>query len=188
MKTVNISGKPYVMVNERVKEFRVKFPDWSLTTEVIEITEQSIILKAIITDPEGRVIAQGMAREVEGSTSITKTSHVEVCETSAWGRALGNLGIGIDASMASADEVANAILNQEPENHMGVSIKERELAKQSYHVYCNHLEEFFEGASQEEWEKFKTSATATSKDDKWNTGNIETFRKRVERKEQELSF
>ena len=37
---------------------------------------------------------------------------MENCETSAWGRALGNLGIGLDTSVASAEEVQNAIANQ----------------------------------------------------------------------------
>ena len=40
---------------------------------------------------------------------INKTSFVDVCETSAWGRALANFGIGIDASVASAQEVVTAI-------------------------------------------------------------------------------
>ena len=43
---------------------------------------------------------------------INKTSYVENCETSAWGRALANFGIGLGTSVASADEVANAIENQ----------------------------------------------------------------------------
>ena len=55
-----------------------------------------------------------MAYEKEGSTFINKTSYIENCETSAWGRALGNLGIGIDTSIASAEEVQNAVLNQSP--------------------------------------------------------------------------
>ena len=37
---------------------------------------------------------------------------MENCETSAVGRALAFLGIGNDESIASADEVANAINNQ----------------------------------------------------------------------------
>ena len=53
-----------------------------------------------------------MAEEEKGSTFINKTSYLENCETSAWGRALGNFGIGIDTSVASANEVGNAIANQ----------------------------------------------------------------------------
>ena len=56
--------------------------------------------------------ASGHAEERRGSSFINKTSYVENCETSAWGRALGNFGIGLDTSVASYDEVANAIKNQ----------------------------------------------------------------------------
>ena len=61
-------------------------------------------------------MATGLAQEKENSSFINKTSFVENCETSAWGRALGNLGIGIDTAVASAEEVKNAILNQEIDN------------------------------------------------------------------------
>ena len=40
-----------------------------------------------------------------GSTPYTRGSELENTETSAWGRAIGALGIGIDKSIASGDEV-----------------------------------------------------------------------------------
>ena len=58
------------------------------------------------------MIANGLAEENRGSSYINKTSYVENCETSAWGRALANFGIGLDTSVASAEEVQNAIANQ----------------------------------------------------------------------------
>ena len=67
---------------------------------------------AIIKDDKDRILATGLAEESKNSTFINKTSYVENAETSAWGRALGNLGIGLDTSVASADEVSNAIANQ----------------------------------------------------------------------------
>lgn len=119
MKTVNIKGKSYVEVNERLKYFRSQeqFKDYSLETEVIDLSNGVITLKAIIRDGNGVIKATGLAQEKESSSFINKTSYVENCETSAWGRALGNLGIGIDTSVASAEEVENAINNQpkEPE-------------------------------------------------------------------------
>ena len=57
----------------------------------------------------------GMAYEKEGSTFINKTSYIENCETSSCGRALGMCGIGIDVSVASAEEVQNAMVNQNEE-------------------------------------------------------------------------
>ena len=109
MKTIDIHGKPYVEVNERIKYFREAYDHWSLITEFVELTENRCVMKATILDDVGRVIATGTAEELKGSTFINKTSYIENCETSAWGRALGNLGIGIDTSIASADEVHLAI-------------------------------------------------------------------------------
>ena len=71
------------------------------------------MIQATIKDKEGFVIATGIAEEIKSNSGINKTSYVENCETSAWGRALGNFGIGIDTSIASANEVANAVANQD---------------------------------------------------------------------------
>ena len=115
MKTVNIKGKEYVEVNERIKYFRSSenYKGYSLETELINLDNGTVTMRAVIKDVSGRVIATGFAQEKESSSFINKTSFIENCETSAWGRALGNLGIGIDSSIASADEVQNAIENQE---------------------------------------------------------------------------
>ena len=113
LKTINIHGKNYVEVNERIKYFRENYKGWSLISELIDLTENRCVIKASITDEKDKVIATGIAYEVMGSSYINKTSFIENCETSAWGRALGNLGIGIDTSIASAFEVNNAIIQQE---------------------------------------------------------------------------
>ena len=111
LKTTNIQGTPYVEVNERLKHFRSTYIGYSLISEVVDINDTSITIKATIFDDKQNPIASGIAQEVKGSSFINKTSHVENCETSAWGRALGNLGIGIDTAVASYNEVANAKLN-----------------------------------------------------------------------------
>ena len=113
LKTINIHGKNYVEVNERIKYFRENYKGWSLISELIDLTENRCVIKASITNEKDKVIATGIAYEVMGSSYINKTSFIENCETSAWGRALGNLGIGIDTSIASAFEVNNAIIQQE---------------------------------------------------------------------------
>lgn len=115
MKTTNIKGRPYVMVNERLKEFRTnpKYEGWSLESEIVQLDENNCTIKAIIRDNNGVVKATGLAQENKSSSMINKTSYVENCETSAWGRALGNIGIGIDESIASAEEVQMAVRQQE---------------------------------------------------------------------------
>jgi len=111
LKTVNIKGKEYVEVNERIKFFREHFKGWALTTEILELVDTRCVMKASIFDENDRLIATGTAYEKESSSFINKTSFIENCETSAWGRALSNLAIGIDNSIGSADEVKNAIKN-----------------------------------------------------------------------------
>ena len=114
-KTTNIRGKKYVEVNERIKFFRQEeqYKNWSLITEFTVLDEAQCVCKASIADPEHRIISVGHAHEVQGSSNINKTSYVENCETSAIGRALAMLGIGIDTSIASANEVSDAIAKQE---------------------------------------------------------------------------
>lgn len=120
MKSINIKGKNYVMVNDRIKFFREneKYAGWSLTSELVNLTEDSCVIKAIVANPDGIVVATGFAQEDRTSSMFNKTSFVENCETSAWGRALGNLGIGIDDSIASAEEVDIAIKKQEVEKNL----------------------------------------------------------------------
>lgn len=114
--TVSIKGKNYVAVSERLKYFRQNHAGYSLETEVVEITEEFAIVRAVIRDDKDHLIATGLAREVrtDSASFVNKTSYVENCETSAWGRALANFGIGIDDTVASADELVNAINTPEP--------------------------------------------------------------------------
>lgn len=110
--SIPVKGKNYVQVNERIKGFRELCPDGSICTEIVSLENGVVTMRAIVSDETGRVLGTGFAQEKETSSYINKTSFIENCETSAVGRALGMLGIGIDGSMASAEEVANAIMNQ----------------------------------------------------------------------------
>ena len=112
MKTVDIKGKKYVEVNERIKYFRANYKSYAMVTDIVELTDVRVVIKATVMDATGYAVSTGLAYEDKGSTFINKTSYIENCETSAIGRALGNFGIGIDTSVASADEVKTAIANQ----------------------------------------------------------------------------
>lgn len=113
LKTVNIKGKDYVMVNERIKAFKELYPDYAMVTEIEHLGDGMCVIKAMVMDAEGNPKASGHAYEKEGSSPINKTSYIENCETSAVGRALGFMGIGIDTSICSAEELAIAISQQE---------------------------------------------------------------------------
>ena len=115
IRTTNIKGKEYAEVNQRVKAFRTLYPEGFITTEILCREGGLCIIKATVgyyVDGKSAILATGTAYEKEGSSQINSTSYIENCETSAVGRALGMAGFGIDTSIASADEMNNALLQQ----------------------------------------------------------------------------
>lgn len=118
MKAVNIKGSDYITVNERLKYFRNQeaFLAWSIEEDVVELNDKEGVFKVTIKDYDGNVMATAHAQEYRDSSYINKTSFLENGFTSALGRALGYLGIGIDTAIASADEVTNAVNNQKEDN------------------------------------------------------------------------
>ena len=123
LKTINIKGKKYVEVNERLKYFRSNYPNYSLTSRITHIDSEMVVVQSDILDPEGRILASGHAHEEKGANYINKTSYVENCETSSWGRALANFGIGIDESVASAQELQIALSKDNKPSSNGVGKK-----------------------------------------------------------------
>ena len=116
IKTTDIKGKDYAEVNQRIKAFRMVEPNGTITTDIVSLSNGVCVIKATIYDGNNHELATGHAYEKEDSTFINKTSYIENCETSAVGRALGMCGFGIDTSIASYEETANAIENQKPKN------------------------------------------------------------------------
>ncbi len=112
IKPTPLKGKDYAEVNQRIKAFRSLYPEGQIMTELVSNENGMCIFRAVISG-DGKVLGTGTAYEVEGSTFINKSSYIENCETSAVGRALAMCGIGIDASVASFEEVGNAIKHQE---------------------------------------------------------------------------
>ena len=119
IETMNIKGKEYAEVHQRIKAFRSVFPEGFIHTEMVSNENGVCIFQAKVgffNEDRGifYTLGTGTAREEKESGSyINKTSYIENCETSAVGRALGMAGFGIDKSIASAEEVLIAILNQE---------------------------------------------------------------------------
>ena len=138
MKTINIKGNDYVMVNERVMEFHKLYPNGSIVTEIIEMTERCITRTKVTPDVSNpdRYFT-GIAYEQEGSNYINKTSFIEQCETSSVGRSLGFLNIGIKQSIASAEEVSNAIEQQKPKTD---TIQKREMdLDEAHHMLADEV-------------------------------------------------
>lgn len=135
IKTTDIKGKDYAEVNQRVKAFRQVFPDGFINTEIESIENGVCVMSATVGyyDDNGLaiVVGRGTAYEKEGSTFINKTSYIENCETSAVGRALGFAGFGIDVSIASYEEVGNAMANQGNEERK-VTPAQLDILKKTY--------------------------------------------------------
>ena len=127
IRTANIQGKEYAEVNQRIKAFRSLCPGGAILTEMLSCENGVCIFKASVYDEDMRILGTGTAYEKEGSSFINKTSFIENCETSAVGRALGMCGFGIDTSIASSEEVQNAILNQGNNQKVQNTMKPREM-------------------------------------------------------------
>lgn len=112
IKTTDIKGKEYAEVNQRIKAFRMVYPNGAIITDILNLENGTVVIKATVYDEDQKIIGTGIAYEKENSTFINKTSYIENCETSAVGRALGMCGFGIDTSVCSAEELSNALLNQ----------------------------------------------------------------------------
>ena len=104
----------YVTVPERVALFYKRFPEGSLQMDPVEFLEIEGKRWAMgrayaYRTPEDPRPGIGTAWEiVPGTTPFTRGSEIQNLETSAWGRAIGALGIGIDKSLATLDEIEHA--------------------------------------------------------------------------------
>lgn len=115
MKTINIKGKDYVPVVERVKEFHNLYPEGSITTQVISNDEKRCVVQATVkipsikkNTPEGGFTEQKIftgLSQASWTTGMMKDVALEVAETSAIGRALGFANIGLLDGIASAEEM-----------------------------------------------------------------------------------
>ena len=106
--TINIKGKEYVLVKDRIMAFHENYSNGAIKTELCTAPEsKQIVFKAIVipdtTKPE-RVFT-GYSQAVSGGTGVNATAALENAETSAVGRALAMMGIGVLESVASADEI-----------------------------------------------------------------------------------
>lgn len=110
LQTINIKGKEYVMVKDRILAFHEGYKSGSITTEILADDGAEIIIRASVypdASDRNRVFT-GIATGIRGGEGVDKASAVENAETSAVGRALGMLGIGVLEGIATIDEIGNA--------------------------------------------------------------------------------
>ena len=124
LKRTNIKGRDYIEVNQRILAFWELCPNGRITTELLADDGKRCTFKASVYDGDN-LLATGHSFEFQGAGMVNKTSYVENCETSAVGRALGMLGIGVTESIASAD----AMLSVTPMPNMPSALPTAEVSQ-----------------------------------------------------------
>jgi hypothetical protein len=104
----------YVEVKDRIKLFYELYAQGRLVTGEVRVSNEPDGVPRVYVQafayrtPDDPLPGVGWSwMELPGKSSYTKGSELENTETSAWGRAIGSLGILIDRSIASANEVQN---------------------------------------------------------------------------------
>ena len=108
---VNIHGKQYATVAERLEKlYDATNGEYSLESEIIKFEDGVVVVKATLA--VNGFTYDGIACEEIGSSQINTTSYLENCQTSSWGRCLSAAGYLSSCEVASAEEVAQAIHQQ----------------------------------------------------------------------------
>jgi hypothetical protein len=165
-------GKKYGTVNQRLKAFRMYFPDASITVDVVKndkvkvknLETEVVVMKCSISI-DGKVVSTGIAEEFrEGSAPVNLTSFWEVCETSAIGRSLANLGFS-GQEFASYDEIQIAEAKSQTIQNSGTTAdKFKEFtaavdqAQRSYHLneVVTKFKSWLESLSEEDKNKARS--------------------------------
>lgn len=110
-KAIDIKGKKYVLVSDRILAFNEKYESGMITTDLVSSpSDQMVIVKATVYPEAGtNRHFTGYSQATWGDGMVNKTSALENAETSAVGRALAMMGIGVIDSVASVDEINKTI-------------------------------------------------------------------------------
>src|SRR5437764_14768891 len=106
----------YITVHERIEKFYVRFPQGRIITAIIEHDSETgfILMRAeVYREPDDALpAATGHAYELRSAGHVQQGSYVEVCETSAVGRALALLGFEVRRGVASREEMERGARKQ----------------------------------------------------------------------------
>ena len=107
----NLKDADYSKISSRVKAFSSTYETAQILTEIVkdELGHEIFKAHAVV---DGTIKGTGHAHEVEGSNNTNNTSHYEVCETIAVGRALAFIGYSEADSLASYEEIENSKLQE----------------------------------------------------------------------------
>lgn len=126
--TIDIKGKEYVLVKDRIAHFNELYPNGAIQTIRLVEENREIVKAEVIPDcDKPNRFFTGWSQAQRGDGYINKTSALENAETSAVGRALAMMGIWIVESIASADEINKA--NAQPSTPPLTAIKSEKKAE-----------------------------------------------------------
>ena len=110
-KAIDIKGKQYVQVKDRVLYFNDEYANGCIITQLeSEPSSKMVVVKAKVTPDMAKPerYFTGYSQATWGDGMVNTTAALENAETSAVGRALAMMGIGVIDSVASVDEMNKA--------------------------------------------------------------------------------
>lgn len=108
-KAISIKGKAYVLVQDRILYFNEEYGDKGyIKTKLLSSPEEKRVIVKAYVSPDGQRVFTGHSQAVVGEGMVNKMAALENAETSAVGRALAMMGIGVIDSVASVDEMKKA--------------------------------------------------------------------------------
>ena len=110
VKGMDFKGKEYLTVAKRHNHLLKFFPESKIDEQLIYQDDNKVITKTTLYIGD-TPFSTGHAEEKRNATFINKTSALENAFTSSLGRCLASFGLH-GTEFASAEELANALLNQ----------------------------------------------------------------------------
>lgn len=109
-KAISIKGNEYVLVKDRIIFFNATYKNGAIHTKLLSEPEaETVVVQArVYPDADTSRYFTGLSQAKWGEGMVNKTAALENAETSAVGRALAMMGIGVIDSVASADEMSKA--------------------------------------------------------------------------------
>ena len=139
---VNIKGKGYTMVKDRIEIFRRHYGlDLGIKTNIHTYNDKVVVVEASVIDANGKCIGDGKCEEFRSSSKINQSSALMNCETGAIGRALANCGLS-GTEFASAEEMVAALTKQESKVIANL-IKEKESNEDSLQDDLDKIQDTF---------------------------------------------
>lgn len=181
LQIINLKGKDYMMVHQRLVWFREEHPTWSIETEFVTLSDKAAMAKATIKDDTGKIIAT--AHKQENTAGFG--DFMEKAETGAVGRALLLCGYGTAFAAIDLDE-GERIVDAPVETKKTVSAPEDIFSVKINDVLLKYNPEFkgltYKEAAEKNPERFGVwinkllTYEKTKPDSKWKEKNLANYK------------